>query len=206
MDLVYLGDHRRFSLAKQRAIVETSTFAKKQRIEDKLGDRMQRDWLAGKKLRQGHHDRVLVVELFLLANDGRDLLAAFDAFMDRGAVIEEIVSGRRSDNPKQLAAMMARAKDFHAGRPLPEQLAEWGLEGSKKSSASKRLNGHMPYRDMDKILDDQQRFPYFDQAVAALNAVSREKGYTEISKSWAQRRKREGHLKYRPRISGHSKH
>lgn len=94
-----------------------------------------------------------------------------------------------------------------SGRERSKELASAnGKLGAAKSSAAKAKTGHMPYRDMDKILDDQQRFPYFDQAVAALNAASREKGYTEISKSWAQRRKREGHLHYRPRISGHSKH
>jgi hypothetical protein len=201
MDVPYLRGCSKVSLLAQDKLFDASPFAKLKRNEDKDGASETIEWLINRKLRATHRDRVLVTHFHRLAPDGKDLLATFRAIRAKGATVFEITTGRSSACQADLAHMTSDAKDFYAGRPTAEQLASWGIEGAARSSASRAKEGHMPLHDMDKILDDHSLT--LDQAIARINADRRYK--TKVSKSWIHRRRGDGKLKFRHRISGYGR-
>lgn len=202
MDIPYLRACHKMTLFAQDKLFAASPFAKLARLaKDDIGASTARTWLLEKKLRKGHSDRVLVTRFDRLAPNARELREVFHKIEAAGATVFEITTGRSSAKPSDLLAMTDEAKDFYAGRPTGDELSAWGSAGAAQSPVTKAKTGHMPLRDMDAILDDHSLT--LDQAVARINADKRYK--TKVSKSWVQRRRAAGILKYRHRISGHGK-
>lgn len=97
-------------------------------------------------------DEVKVTTLARLAKHRRDLGRIVDAIHDKGAVVVEVVSGRRSDNARDHAKMIFDAVDEIAsdGRGLPSEVAKtFGKMGAAARAATLEA-ARMPRHEAEK--------------------------------------------------------
>lgn len=201
--IIYRRACPRISLLAQAKIIADSPFkGRKTNDEDArvpLGEFPKRDWIVDKKIRKGHGDIVAVTHFHRLAPTAKDLAGIFARIAAKGATVLEIATGHSTGDPAQHHLMIGAAHDFYAGRLTSEEASEFGKMGAA-ITGFKAKKGHMPFPDMDKILDDHTLS--MAQAVARINADRR---YKPVSATWCWRKKQEDKLHFRNRISGYGR-
>lgn len=139
-------------------------------------------------------DLVVVSDFWRLASRTGDLAEAVKEIRSKHKpVIIEARTGKRSDCQKDFAQMFAKAMNVYAGRTLsPERAKELGAAGAAKSSATKPKTGHMPFRNMAKIINEA---PTMSVAIETINAA----GYEPVTRIWIYRAAKAGKLKLKKR-------
>lgn len=106
-----------------------------------------------------------------LASNAEDLKAVRDRLKAFCVVVLEIDTGRRSDNPDDLADMVDEARTFYARNGMTTAEAKrLGALGAKASPVTKsKSNERLPVEMAEKILNDHETYPTLPIAYHVIN-------------------------------------
>jgi hypothetical protein len=120
-----------------------------------------------------------------------------------GAVVIELATGRRTDNPHDYADMTAEAIAFYSQKGMTKAwAAKIGKLGAAASPVTKSVDGRAPHDQARGILNDHDEYPTLDDALAAINILKDENGkfykhpwnaafvYAEVSRGYLVLKKR----------------
>jgi DNA invertase Pin-like site-specific DNA recombinase len=133
-----------------------------------------------------------VTHIDRLATTRDDFSEALEQITRAGKIIYEGSTGRRSDRPGDLAAMIVDAFNFYAGRPSREHMKAMAKKGAAASPVTKPKSGRMPIADAERILNDHKNYAGRDAQIAAINADRRYK--VKWSRDYMYRMARAGKL------------
>lgn len=120
---------------------------------------------------------ILVASLHNFAASIADLGEFVIDVLERGHTIIEGKTGRRSDDPAQLAAMIFDAMNFRSRKGLTTSAArKLGKLGAKASPATKKKKGLMPIREAQEIW--RKPLLTIDEKLAEINSDKRYESYT----------------------------
>lgn len=146
-----------------------------------------------------------------IATDAESLKAARDSLKDKGVVLIELDTGRRTDNPTDYADMVDEARDFYSRRGFTkaevQRIAKMGAAASPvtKSKADERL----PVEIVEKILNDHETYQTLRLAFRAINNAKnadgkkfKRKWYPALVSRLANPKKGPPKINLKPRRSG----
>lgn len=141
-----------------------------------------------------------------LAVSAQDLREVRQRVREKGAVIIELDTGRRSDDADDLADMLDEARDFWSRRGLTAAEARaLGKLGAAASPVTKAKTDRCPDEVAEAILNDHTNYPTLPLAIIGINGVKREDG-KRFKRKWTVshvfRQAKRGRLNLKPRRPG----
>jgi hypothetical protein len=194
----YANGSARKAIATQRETLEA--FGVQKIWADEKGD--DGDWLhltgEGTGLSRGGPHEIVVAEFHLLATNRAGLLDRLKTIFERGAVVVEAMTGRRTSNQRDYADMLLEATDFYRGGMSKAERIRIAKLGAAASPVTKLKDGRMPLTEAIKFLYDVNLT--IREAIAYIN---RDRRYRrKWSLSFAYQRNKAGDIKLPQRIAG----
>jgi hypothetical protein len=107
-----------------------------------------------------------------LATTAEGLREVREAIRLKKAIIVELATGRRTDDPDHNADMLDEARNWYSQRGMSKRWAsKIGKIGAANSSASQRIDGRAPFEKVEAILNNHKKYPTLALALDAANAL-----------------------------------